>query len=90
MTDAVRLAGIMGAHLRADDGYMRGSVHGIYQAADAILASGYSLRADVIEACARIADTGHLVPPDGGSPSEEEHAVAKHIAAAIRASGKEG
>lgn len=36
------------------------------------------------ERCARIADNGMLVPPDGGSPSEDEIRVAQNIAAAIR------
>lgn len=53
--------------------------------AAAILAAGYSRTDEAIERAAKVADTGHLVPPDGGSPSEAEHAVAKHIAAAIRA-----
>jgi hypothetical protein len=39
------------------------------------------------EACAKIADTGMLVPPDGGSPTEGEVEVALSIAAAIRARG---
>jgi hypothetical protein len=36
------------------------------------------------EDCARIADWGHMVPPDGGSPTDEERKVAEGIAAAIR------
>lgn len=36
------------------------------------------------EACARIADWGHMVPPDGGSPTDDERIVAESIAAAIR------
>lgn len=42
-------------------------------------------RADAFEEAAKIADTGMLVPPDGGSPTEDECAVAERIAAAIRA-----
>lgn len=37
------------------------------------------------EACAKLADVGMLVPPDGGSPTQDEIDVAKRIAAAIRA-----
>lgn len=37
------------------------------------------------ERCARIARDGCLVPPDGGSPTEEEAAMCDVIAAAIRA-----
>jgi len=37
------------------------------------------------EACARIADMGMLVPPDGGCPTQGEIDVAEGIAAAIRA-----
>lgn len=36
------------------------------------------------ERCAKIADNGMLVPPDGGSPTEDEIRVATGIAAAIR------
>lgn len=45
-------------------------------------------RASEREACAAIADTGHLVPPDGGSPTEAEHEIARYIAAAIRSREK--
>ncbi len=38
------------------------------------------------ERCAKIADNGMLVPPDGGSPTEDEIRVAENIAAAIRRS----
>lgn len=34
---------------------------------------------------AKMADTGMLVPPDGGSPTEDECEVARRIAIAIRA-----
>lgn len=54
-------------------------------AAGRFLAAGYGRTDEAMERAAKVADTGHLVPPDGGSPSEAEHAVAKHIAAAIRA-----
>ena len=37
------------------------------------------------EACAKIAEWGHMVPPDGGSPTEAEYEVARNIAALIRA-----
>ncbi len=37
------------------------------------------------EACAKIAEWAHMVPPDGGSPTEDERAVAEAAAAAIRA-----
>jgi hypothetical protein len=39
---------------------------------------------DALEAAAKIADTGMLVPPDGGSPTADEVRVAKNIAAGIR------
>lgn len=38
-----------------------------------------------IEACARIAEDGCLVPPDGGSPTVEEKEMCDGIARAIRA-----
>ena len=37
------------------------------------------------EACAKIADTAMLVPPDGGSPTEDEIAMCERIASFIRA-----
>ena len=37
------------------------------------------------ERCAVIAEWAHMVPPDGGSPSEEEYEVAKNAGASIRA-----
>ena len=36
-------------------------------------------------ACARLAAMAHMVPPDGGSPTEDERIVAEAAAAAIRA-----
>ena len=36
------------------------------------------------ERCAKIADDGMLVPPDGGSPTDDEIRVAQDIASAIR------
>lgn len=36
------------------------------------------------ERCAKIADYGMLVPPDGGSPTQDEIDTANRIAAAIR------
>lgn len=36
------------------------------------------------ERCAKIAETGCLVPPDGGSPTEEERLMCEGIAKAIR------
>ena len=39
------------------------------------------------EECARIATYGCLVPPDGGSPTENEVDMCNSIAAAIRARG---
>ncbi len=36
------------------------------------------------ERCARIASNGCLVPPDGGSPTEDEVQMCNDIAAAIR------
>lgn len=36
------------------------------------------------ERCARIATNGCLVPPDGGSPTEDEARMCADIAAAIR------
>ncbi len=41
------------------------------------------------EACARIASEGCLVPPDGGSPTEDERLMCEGIAAAIRARGED-
>jgi hypothetical protein len=40
---------------------------------------------DALEAAARIAEWAHMVPPDGGSPTAEEEAVANHVAERIRA-----
>lgn len=37
------------------------------------------------EACAKLAETACLVPPDGGSPTEAERMVGEAAAAAIRA-----
>lgn len=42
-------------------------------------------RNDVLEEAALIAEWAHMVPPDGGSPSEAEKQVADNAAAAIRA-----
>lgn len=44
-----------------------------------------AVRKQAFEEAARIADYGMMVPPDGGSPTCEEIAVALRIAAAIRA-----
>jgi hypothetical protein len=41
-------------------------------------------RSQAFEEAAKIADTGMLVPPDGGSPTQDEIDVAERIAAAIR------
>lgn len=41
------------------------------------------------EACAKIADTGMLVPPDGGSPTQDKIDVAERIAYAIRRRGNQ-
>lgn len=38
-----------------------------------------------LEAAAKVAAWAHMVPPDGGSPSEAEKDVADNAAAAIRA-----
>ncbi len=43
----------------------------------------------VLEEAARVAERAHLVPPDGGSPTENERAVAEAAAAAIRALKKD-
>ena len=40
------------------------------------------------EACATIAIDGCLVPPDGGSPTEDERLLCEHIAHLIRARGE--
>ena len=58
--------------------------------ASAAISAGYSRTADTLERAARIADTAHLVPPDGGSPTEAECNLARDIAAAIRAGKGEG
>jgi hypothetical protein len=42
-------------------------------------------RAGIIEECAKVAEWAHMVPPDGGSPTEEERAVAEAAARNIRA-----
>jgi len=39
------------------------------------------------EACAQIAIYGCMVPPDGGSPTEDERLLCEHIAHSIRARG---
>lgn len=36
------------------------------------------------ERCAKVAEWGHMVPPDGGSPTDDEVALAASIAQAIR------
>lgn len=41
-------------------------------------------RRDALEEAAKVAEWAHMVPPDGGSPTEDEHAVAKAAAQAIR------
>lgn len=38
-----------------------------------------------LEEAAKVAEWSHMVPPDGGSPSEDECRVASEAAAAIRA-----
>lgn len=43
------------------------------------------VRDTVLEKAARIAETGCLVPPDGGSPTEDEREMCESIASAIRA-----
>jgi hypothetical protein len=50
----------------------------------ALEASGQT-RAEIIEECAKVAEWSHMVPPDGGSPTEEERAVAEAAARNIRA-----
>ena len=40
------------------------------------------------EACAQIAIYGCMVPPDGGSPTEDERLLCEHIAHSIRARGE--
>ena len=40
------------------------------------------------EACAQIAIYGCMVPPDGGSPTEDERLLCEHIAHSIRARGQ--
>ena len=57
---------------------------GCFSNALSILAA---VRAEEREACARIALDGCLVPPDGGSPTEDERLMCEHITAAIRARG---
>jgi len=44
----------------------------------------YALYDAIIEKCAKIADCGCLVPPDGGSPTEAEREMCDGIASAIR------
>lgn len=43
-----------------------------------------SIRAKALEDAAKVAEWAHMVPPDGGSPSDAEYEVAKNAAAAIR------
>lgn len=42
-------------------------------------------REAVVEVCARIASEGCLVPPDGGSPTEEEYLLCERIKSKILA-----
>jgi hypothetical protein len=42
-------------------------------------------RAQAIKECARIADYGYLIPPDGGSPTEGERLMCEYITRRIRA-----
>lgn len=44
-----------------------------------------TVKLDTIEACAKIAENGCLVPPDGGSPTEDERLMCEDIARSIRA-----
>lgn len=55
---------------RDADAYQRGKLEGARLA---------------LEAAAKVAAWAHMVPPDGGSPSEAEKDVADNAAAAIRA-----
>ena len=43
-----------------------------------------AVRNAALEEAAKIAETGCLVPPDGGSPTEEEREMCENIASAIR------
>lgn len=47
------------------------------------------LRNDALEEAAKVAEWAHMVPPDGGSPTEDERRVADAAAAAIRALKKD-
>ncbi len=62
-------------------------------ALDALATAGYRILApgdldrETLEAAAKVASWAHMVPPDGGSPTEDECRVAERAAAAIRALG---
>jgi hypothetical protein len=47
-------------------------------------------RRAALEEAAKVAEWAHMVPPDGGSPTEEEKAVADEAARRIRARIGEG
>lgn len=68
------------AQLRADLTAAQATITQLRAESDAVKAAVEAER----EACAKIADTGMLVPPDGGSPTDGECDVALGIAAAIR------
>lgn len=53
--------------------------------AQAIAAAEQRGRAEAIEEAAKVAEWAAMVPPDGGSPTEEETAVANEAAIRIRA-----
>lgn len=48
------------------------------------LAQGTLSRSAILEEAARVAENGCLVPPDGGSPTEDEREMCESIAARIR------
>ena len=54
-------------------------------ARDLVAAVAPLIRADALREAAKVAGWAHMVPPDGGSPTEDEHRVAQAAEAHILA-----
>ena len=71
------------------DGTMSDSIVGIDAVQRFAALIEQAVRADEREQCAKVAYSGCLVPPDGGSPTESERLMCDAIAAEIRARGQQ-
>lgn len=65
--------------------FLRGDPQYDAVAGEAILLNAEKAIRVACERCAVIAEWAHMVPPDGGSPNDEEKAVADEAAKRIRA-----